>query len=381
MAHVHITLVGEQLAPVYNGILSTNPDMVLFVHSSKTLEHVGRIKENLRLTSKSMEFDPSDLNDISNKVAKIIATYGDSDKISVNISSGTKAWTYFFIQELSLLSNVSFFYVDQNNKIWDLKNKTNSELTFDMDRQLNLYSDKALTEYTLFKQFTQQDFDQIKRIREVRNFNRLEFNELTSKMYEFQQNKELSGQQHEKVVQSESKMSELVWNRATDSYRMLLFKQGNSQKKLEVEFCSPNITKLLLNTGWFEYEVASILAKWKYAKEIRLGCRFSTKATKDDKNEVDIIINTGTKLLFVECKTHIKNITDIDKFRSVVRNYGGLNSKAIFITDETIDVKAKEKLDDNRLMSFSLKDNHFNLPLEKALFLLLESELNQINPR
>ena len=381
MAHIHITLVGEQLAPVYNGILSANPDMVLFVHSSKTFEHVGRIKENLRLTSKSIEFDPSDLNDISNKVAKIIATYGDSDKISVNISSGTKAWTYFFIQELSPLSNVSFFYVDQNNKIWDLKNKTNSELTFDMDRQLNLYSDKALTEYTPFKQFTQQDFEQIKKIREVRNFNRLEFNELTSKMYELQQNKELSGQQHEKVVQSESKMSELVWNRATDSYRMLLFKQGNSQKKLEVEFCSPNITKLLLNTGWFEYEVASILAKWKYAKEIRLGCRFSTKETKDDKNEVDIIINTGTKLLFVECKTYIKNITDIDKFRSVVRNYGGLNSKAIFITDETIDLKAKEKLDDNRLMSFSLKDNHLNLPLEKALFLLLESELNQINPR
>lgn len=381
MAHVHITLVGEQLAPVYNGILSANPDMVLFVHSSKTFEHVGRIKENLRLTSKSIEFDPSDLNDISNKVAKIIATYGDSDKISVNISSGTKAWTYFFIQELSPLSNVSFFYVDQNNKIWDLKNKTNSELTFDMDRQLNLYSDKALTEYTPFKQFTQQDFEQIKKIREVRNFNRLEFNELTSKMYEFQQNKELSGQQHEKVVQSESKMSELVWNRASDSYRMLLFKQGNSQKKMKVEFCSPNITKLLLNTGWFEYEVASILAKWKYAKEIRLGCRFSTKATKDDKNEVDIIINTGTKLLFVECKTHIKNITDIDKFRSVVRNYGGLNSKAIFITDETIDVKAKEKLEDNRLMSFSLKDNHLNLSLEKALFMLLESELNQINPR
>ena len=378
MAHIHITLVGEQLAPVYNGILSANPDMVLFVHSSKTFEHVGRIKENLRLTSKSIEFDPSDLNDISNKVAKIIATYGDSDKISVNISSGTKAWTYFFIQELSPLSNVSFFYVDQNNKIWDLKNKTNSELTFDMDRQLNLYSDKALTEYTPFKQFTQQDFEQIKKIREVRNFNRLEFNELTSKMYELQQNKELSGQQHEKVVQSESKMSELVWNRATDSYRMLLFKQGNSQKKLEVEFCSPNITKLLLNTGWFEYEVASILAKWKYAKEIRLGCRFSTKETKDDKNEVDIIINTGTKLLFVECKTYIKNITDIDKFRSVVRNYGGLNSKAIFITDETIDLKAKEKLDDNRLMSFSLKDNHLNLPLEKALFHLFPLTLKYL---
>ena len=51
MKHVHITLVGEQIAPVYNGILATNPNLVIFIHSDKTREHVQRIKQNLHLSS------------------------------------------------------------------------------------------------------------------------------------------------------------------------------------------------------------------------------------------------------------------------------------------------------------------------------------------
>ena len=164
MKHVHITLVGEQIAPVYNGILATNPNLVIFIHSDKTREHVQRIKQNLHLSSIPKEFDPSEMNDISTKVAQIRKTYADSEQISINISSGTKAWTYYFIQEFSSLSNVTFFYVDQNNKIWNLREKTNEELSFDMDRQLQLYSDQALSEYTKYEDFTTQDNEQIEKI-------------------------------------------------------------------------------------------------------------------------------------------------------------------------------------------------------------------------
>ena len=186
MKHVHITLVGEQIAPVYNGILATNPNLVIFIHSDKTREHVQRIKQNLHLSSIPKELDPSDMNDISTKVAQIRKTYADSEQISINISSGTKAWTYYFIQEFSSLSNVTFFYVDQNNKIWNLREKTNEELSFDMDRQLQLYSDQALSEYTKYEDFTTQDNEQIEKIRKIRNFNRDDFNYLTKEIYELQ---------------------------------------------------------------------------------------------------------------------------------------------------------------------------------------------------
>ena len=32
-------------------------------------------------------------------------------------------------------------------------------------------------------------------------------------------------------------------------------------------FKSPNIMRLIFNTGWFEYEVAELISKWKYAKK------------------------------------------------------------------------------------------------------------------
>ena len=57
MKHVHITLVGEQIAPVYNGILATNPNLVIFIHSDKTREHVQRIKQNLHLSSIPKELE------------------------------------------------------------------------------------------------------------------------------------------------------------------------------------------------------------------------------------------------------------------------------------------------------------------------------------
>ena len=97
------------------------------------------------------------------------------------------------------------------------------------------------------------------------------------------------------------------------------------------------------------------------------------------KNEVDIIINTGTKPLFVECKTQIQNTTDIDKFASVIKNYGGMGSKGIFITDAKMSDAAKQKCNDHHILMYSLSDEHMGMTNEKALSIKLDSELFNIN--
>ena len=74
-----------------------------------------------------------------------------------------------------------------------------------------------------------------------------------------------------------------------------------------------------------------MLSSWEYAKEIIMNANFPYK-NNNPKNEIDIIVNTGNRLLFVECKTQINDITDIDKFRTAVKNYGGMGCKALFIT-------------------------------------------------
>lgn len=138
---------------------------------------------------------------------------------------------------------------------------------------------------------------------------------------------------------------------------------------------------MVFNSGWFEYKVAKLLSSWDKAKEVCLNCHFPSKQ-KSDKNEVDIIVNTGTKLLFVECKTQINRITDIDKFRSVVKTYGGMGSKGLFVTKEKFSDSAREKCAENAILSFSFVDaENWNLELGKALTLLLDNELFNINTK
>jgi len=123
-----------------------------------------------------------------------------------------------------------------------------------------------------------------------------------------------------------------------------------------------------------------MLSKWDKGKNIYLNCHFPFKPNVD-KNEVDIIVNTGSKILFVECKTQITHTTDIDKFRSVVKGYGGIGSKGIFVTDAKMTDIAREKCKEHGLLSFSLQDDHLGMSNEKALAILLDSELFNINTK
>ena len=61
------------------------------------------------------------------------------------------------------------------------------------------------------------------------------------------------------------------------------------------------------------------------------------------------------KVHFVECKTHINNPTDIDKFKSAVNNYGGSGSKSLFVTyfPTDKDNSIKEKFSDNYMPNFA----------------------------
>jgi hypothetical protein len=77
---------------------------------------------------------------------------------------------------------------------------------------------------------------------------------------------------------------------------------------------SEHVRYILLNSGWFELEIALMLATWEKNRAMRLNCIFPTKSGSP-KNEIDIIVNAGTKLLFVECKTQIKNETESTSLR------------------------------------------------------------------
>lgn len=365
MAHVHITLVGGQRYPVYLGIMDRNPDEVLFIHSKKSLEDAENIAAELHGSVKVSydEFDPVDIEAIFTKTEALanIAKSKSENTYSINISGGTKPWSIAFYKYFLELNNAEVFYIDQNNYYWGLQpvseHQTRVELKTDVVFRLNGQSVKA-TDFKLFNQEDAKAATELEKLFSIGNFYGL-VSEKNDHFLTYKQGK------------VEKKGNYLAWNSAEQSIETKLFGKTYA-------LSSPHLFQLAFNFGWFEYQIAAMLNQWEYTKEILLNVKFSADFQNKDKNETDIIINTGFRLLFVECKTQISQPNDIDKFRTVIKNFGGTGCKGLFVQREKLSPLVKEKCKESGIVCYSLKENQNS---KQELFRLLESELFEINKK
>ena len=377
---VHITLVGGQPAPVYNGIVATRPDRVVFIYSNSedSIRSVEAVRRETDIDIDEQEpLDTTDPQKILQRATSLAEKYMN-DEVTLNISSGLKSWSHLFGRVFDPLPNASVVYMDQNNLLWNYRTmESQSDFVFDMDVQFRLQGNE-LKHFVPFADYTDDDKDSFEKAEAARRYNTGNFNKLTT-LLSPQWKGMFQNQNHGRFVLSETDYVE--WEKP-DFVRLAL-----STKKYGVNewgMKSPHAVNIAFNSGWFEYKVARMLSHWRYAKEIRLNCVFPDRKTHNvrfPKNEIDVIVNTGTKLLFVECKTMISTSTDIDKFRTAVKNYGGMGSKALFVTDNAMNDLQKEKCHDSGIIIFSLKDPAFGPNKEQELFKLLESELFNINTK
>jgi len=368
ISHLHITLVGGQPAPVYQGILFENPDKVIFICSTQTLDEAQKMSVSLSIPSEVIEVSPVDVNLINSSINKIdISKY---DKVSINISGGTKIWSILFYEYFKNNDKVEIIYIDQNNTVWNLKTKTfkDQELIHDIKSYFSFFNINLKTSKEI-NALSDNDSKICKAIEEMRNYCIKEFNDLIQN---------LSSKNHLNEYTTK-KGSKIKYDSHSKTFHVLLKKNSGSK---EWVISSPNVRYLLLNTGWFEYKVAQILSNWKHCKQILLNCEFASQDNNNTMNEVDIIVNTGKKLLFVECKTQVFNSIDIDKFATVIRNYGGLASKGLLVTDAKLTNNVEKKCNNSGILTFSFENTHkFNVNPEQLLFLKLESEWLNINPK
>ncbi len=372
MAKVYIALVGGQPYPVYLGLMDYAPDHVVLVHSEKSKKEAERIRDYSRVDDVQFyQMLPVSLGDANRQIKKIKSKIQPSDQVVVNISSGTKVWTYAFIAAFMDTVNVEFCYVDQNCQVFMLKADEvhNPVLDIDIDTVLALNSTQ-IDSCVELDYYDDEDIDAIEDLKEVRRWNYEAFQKLTQmddeKRREFNKNE---------VGMWTSSGSMLKYDRAICSVEFdVVRKDGRRGKKM---FASPHLFDILFNYAWFELEVAYILSRWNKAKEVLLNVKFPYK-DKSTKNEIDILINTGERLLFVECKTQIFDITDLDKFRTAVKNYGGMGCKALFVTQAPMKETAKEKCEDSDILCFSLENYHID---EQRLYDLLDSEIYKINKK
>lgn len=379
MAKVHITLVGGQPMPVYNGIKCVQPDKVVFIYSEQTQHQMINIKNEFH--NGAIQFEETEPLDSLHlqKIAAAALHYKEKfkdDDITLNISGGTKTWSYVFAKVFDDVDTAKIFYIDQNNKVYHLKDEFEFfPISFDMFVQFRL-NDNPLNTYIKLSKYTAKDFEVALQIEKFRKVDIGIFTDITN----IEQNKlnQPSGTNKNKKGTSYAK-----WEK--NNQITLYIEKPKKQQTLTVE--SPHAKHIVFNAGWFEIKVAQILSQWQPAENIYLNCKFTINNNilmenikkKFPKNEVDIIVDTGTKLLFVECKTNIAKSIDIDKFNSVVKNYGGTGSKALFVVLNNFKEADTEKIENYSMISYSFSDNHIQHLDVHPLIAKLQSHIGVIN--
>lgn len=86
---------------------------------------------------------------------------------------------------------------------------------------------------------------------------------------------------------------------------------------------------------WWETLVADAVSRWADGRyEVWTNVRFEPKAEAEryDKNEVDVLVNIGNRLLFVECKSGMFDQDNLYKLSSVSHTYGSYKSKSVIVS-------------------------------------------------
>lgn len=362
--------------PVYKCIMAVRPDVVVYIYSKDSEPEYRRICSMVEFEEDRQEpLDAVDPFAIRTRTESLLEKYQE-DHITLNITGGLKSWAYFFTTSFVGRKNVDVLYLDQNNILWNYTKMSGADAGVHIDMQTSFrLTGNPLVKYSDLSTYTEDDDRVAQELEKLRCFNYTEFTSLLSTL-----SKEDSHnlKNNQKGAVETRAFSSVKWEKSrTDGREDVQIHLRKGMNSSELSLNSEHAVSLAFNTGWFEFKVARLLSKWHEAINVYLNCTFPY-APNLDRNEVDIIVETKSRLLFVECKTQVYNSTDIDKFSTVVRRYGGNASMALFVTESPMASMPQDKCRSSDILLFSLKDEKKQLRKHKDLFDMLDSSLNKI---
>ncbi len=328
-----ISFLGGQLSPIYIGIKEFIPNKVCFIASEESKEGI-KILKNLFPDVIFSDFicDPFDFYTIKARIISIIEKIDEEDEIIINLTGGTKI---MLLAAQSVISETSIkgVYINQDYSFIEIPSYYKKQLSsfLSIDEFFRLSGHKESSSKTLGN-FTENDFNVSNQIESFASSNKL-YSKVTNYIRTI--HRVLPKDGIEKVTESIS----VEW----DSQFVKIF---NKHKSI-VSFKGNNVCELFFNASWWELIVAKEVGKWKKAKEIMVQCELPFKSDNQIlKNEIDILVNTGNKLIFIECKSGFIKQEDINKMRVIKQTYGGVISKSLlvsrFLPSHSIIEKCKE---------------------------------------
>lgn len=318
-----ITFVGGQLLPVFLGIKEFSPDKIHFIVSKESRDRVALLKSffNDKVDSENL-CEPFDFISIKDTCEGILRNIGEGDEIQFNMTGGTKVML-LAAQALIQDNQLHGFYINPDNTILNLPSYTIQDITCEIKVEEFLeLSGHKLNKFKTIEDFCLEDIAVASAIDDyaarsktfptVSQYFRKKYNEKGKSIPK-------SG------IEILEENIEVVWS----NHQIEITKSGSCLFSAK----SNIIYNLFFFAGWWELQVANAISEWAKPRELLIQCELPFKGDlKTPKNEIDVLINLGKKLIFVECKSGIVKQEDINKMKIIRDTYGGVISKSILVS-------------------------------------------------
>ncbi len=317
-----ISFVGGQLLPVLLGIKEFSPDHVHFIVSKESKNKITQIRSFIFEVGFSENIcDPFDFFSVRAACEKILNKLDQNDEIKINLTGGTKVMV-LAAQSLILERKLNGFYINLDGTLLNLPSYNSQKLSCELS--INEFFEISGHKLHRYKALSDYFIDDFKAIDEIATFSVnydkliLLINSKIRKNYDNLYKIPLYGKLEL------DKSTKFIWK---DKSIMVDF---NGKEIFKIS--SPNVRSLFFHAAWWELIVAREISKWSKAKELLLQCKLPFKTdAKTIKNEIDILVNLGSKLIFVECKSGLVKSEDINKLKIVNEIYGGIISKSLLV--------------------------------------------------
>jgi hypothetical protein len=373
---VQITNIGGQTLPVIQGILEFPCSLNILLHSNESAQAAKKIADLIDAKCQLMPMnDANDYYGILDCIEKIVSDHPQTT-FFVNVSGGTKIMTLalhtFFIQR-NLSSTI--FHIDQNGMIHYLTEMKTEPLKTTLPiEQFIAFSGQKVKSKTRVEDIPIEFFEAKNKVKKIFAQYSQEFRYLCD-AYRKTGRKDSNYNDFELI--NPKSYSQVKWNKEEDELTLSIkrkYKIGYD----EYSFIGHEYIGIVLETKWFELELVEIFRNWNKTRELAWSV-VVPYIEGSDKNEIDVVVNLGNKLLFVEGKTHVADIKDIDKFRNAAKTYGGLGAKAILITWHEPNKRIIEKCNDNNILLFSFTNPDKNINNGNDLYRMLNNEISKSN--
>lgn len=322
-----LTLLGGQITPLYLGIMERKPNKVFFMCSEESKPKLPQLLSALP----DLEYDvvtisPYDFEEITQRVETLLNEHPKATW-DLNMTGGTKIMALATYQ-IFLENKMTAFYWKSGTLYFPSDHKEIPiQSTIQTDVFFKLSGNTSFTS-EVYRDISEAEIEFAQSVRNAKSIGGGYY----SIQNEFTKKKKQSSEAEVKVEKNgflfhwKSQRNELIIGAPSFDH--------------SIKFIGGAGCEIAFNGRWWELVIAKALHHLPEINEMHINVQLPYQSSKDTKNQIDILLNLGTSLLFVECKSGQINADDLNKMKAIKNLYGGIGSKTLLVTRD----KPKEKV-------------------------------------